>query len=151
MAFRCWIVARPLSDAVIVGAAGIRCEDGSRFCRHERVFEVALTPALSGSLSDSAARRLSRGEREPEGARVVDIFDQAAERCEADTALAIARQLAQPALGVGEQRLNPDTGEVLCFECWEEIPVERLIAVPGANLCVSCLTVLEQQRRARRV
>jgi hypothetical protein len=43
------------------------------------------------------------------------------------------------------------TGEGLCLECGEDIPFERLKAVPGTPYCVSCASKRPEGQRNRKV
>lgn len=46
-----------------------------------------------------------------------------------------AREASAPATGRGPIWEN---GVPICRECGEEIPAERLAAIPGCELCVDC-------------
>ena len=62
---------------------------------------------------------------------------------EGDEAKALADALAEDALArhrrrMAPRRFRPLDGPVICVDCGDDIPLQRLAAVPGANRCVHC-------------
>lgn len=79
-----------------------------------------------------------------------DSLDQASVLTEADTACALAAQLAKPDPYGGPPFLHdPDSGDVLCWECMEPISPERQAAKANAAFCVPCQERLEKHPAGR--
>lgn len=74
------------------------------------------------------------------------FLESAARQVENEQAVALAAQLAAPDPYAGPQLFDPETNAVLCWECEEPIPVERLAAKPTAAFCAPCQTRLEKRR-----
>lgn len=53
------------------------------------------------------------------------------------------RQQARP----GPQLFGPDGVTVLCWECEQPIPPERLEKHPQSTFCVPCLEIIELRKR----
>lgn len=72
----------------------------------------------------------------------MDIFDQASEleRINRESALLKAQQALHDE---GPEWIN---GEPCCRECGEAIPPERIKAIPGVGLCLSCQEEREREQ-----
>lgn len=79
----------------------------------------------------------------------MDDVDRAQARQLLDNDLALKERALYPPSTV--PRLFAEDGEtVLCWGCEKPIPPARLEKEPGAGMCVTCLTEVEQRRKARR-
>ena len=78
---------------------------------------------------DNAIGRLSR--MEAIGAKSIN-----------EAALSRARQKREQLKSVLADLDDPDFG--LCIECDEEIPIKRIMLMPGSRLCVQCAGRLEK-------
>jgi phage/conjugal plasmid C-4 type zinc finger TraR family protein len=77
--------------------------------------------------------------------RATDFADVASNLTDAENARIMAqrgieRQLEEE---IARERAESGVTEVFCEECGNEIPAERLKAVPHAKLCVGCKSVDE--------
>ena len=78
---------------------------------------------------DNAIGRLSR--MEAIGAKSIN-----------EASLARAKEKLQQLKAVLADIDSPDFG--LCIECDEEIPIKRIMLMPGSRMCVSCASNLER-------
>jgi RNA polymerase-binding transcription factor DksA len=78
----------------------------------------------------------------------MDDIDRAQERQLVETTRALKARVgrSQPS----PQLICADSGAVLCWECNEPIPAERLAREPKAGFCVVCQSAIEQRRKNRR-
>jgi RNA polymerase-binding transcription factor DksA len=78
----------------------------------------------------------------------VDDVERAQLRQLVDTDLALREHQGRDS--AGPQLIDAQTGAVICWQCNEPIPAERLAVQPEARLCVDCQTEQEQRASARR-
>ena len=80
---------------------------------------------------DNAIGRLSR--MEAIGAKSIN-----------EANLARSKEKLEQLKAVLEELDDPDFG--LCIECDEEIPIKRIMLMPGSRLCVKCASQLEKKQ-----
>ena len=89
----------------------------------------SLTELVKPIAPDNAIGRLSR--MEAIGAKSIN-----------EAALSRAKQKLEQLKSVLEDLEDPDFG--ICIECDEDIPIKRIMLVPGSRLCVQCAGKMEK-------
>lgn len=78
----------------------------------------------------------------------MDIADRAGAVVDQFTSDSLARRAAAAAAARPHQALvNSETGERVCLDCYEPIPVKRLTANPNAVRCTECQGDHERRNR----
>jgi RNA polymerase-binding transcription factor DksA len=100
-----------------------------------------LPPNIRAAIADWAAGR--------NDATPMDDIDRAQERQLVETERALQSRAATPQ-ATHTQLICAESGQVLCWQCLEPIPAERLLREPKAGFCVPCQTATETCRKNRR-
>lgn len=80
-----------------------------------------------------------------------DVMDVAKSLVDADTHASIIERAEQQLAQINNALTRLDDGQYgICLDCGEEIPFERLKAIPSAIYCVGCQSKDAQQASRRR-